>query len=96
MSVQLCNVGDQKHCTIHQNTTHMKALELTLGLARAASLCINLLVAPASLAQFHEANKEIGGGERSVTRQKARGGHLNFIRQVNPAGLSEAKTTYSE
>lgn len=48
------------------------------------------------LSTAHEANKELGGRERRITREKARGGHLNFIRQVNPAGLREAKTTYSE
>jgi len=44
----------------------------------------------------HKANKEPGARERCITREKARGRYLNFIRQVKPAGLKEAKTTYSE
>lgn len=51
MSIQLCRVDAQKYCAIHQNIAHMKELELALGPARAASLPLNPLVPPASLAQ---------------------------------------------
>lgn len=57
MSIQLYHVHAQKYCKKHQNTAHMKGLELALGLDRAVSVPLSSLVSPASSAQSMKPTK---------------------------------------